>query len=114
MVHMHKREGSGNETSLDDMQSTTVQDASLPMPALIGCTGMVRRWKITCMYICMSYQTKQSYCFASATFLICVWVVIFHHSNTIHSQQIYTAIAIKSGRVMVWKAIMTVETAGLS
>ena len=38
----------------------------------------------------------------------------FHHSNTIHSQQIYTAIAIKGGRVMVWKAIMTVETAGLS
>ena len=59
MVHMHKREGSGNETSLDDMQSTTVQDASLPMPALIGCTGMVRRWKITaCIYACLTRQNR--------------------------------------------------------
>ena len=30
-----------------------------------------------------------------------------------YAQQIYGATAIKSGRVIAWKAIMTVETAGL-
>ena len=39
-----------------------------------------------------------------------------HYSSlakTMYAQQIYGATAIKSGRVIAWKAIMTVETAGL-
>ena len=39
--------------------------------------------------------------------------VIIHCSNAIHTWQIYRTKAIKSGHVIAWKAIMTVEAAGL-
>ena len=46
----------------------------------------------------------------------CRWGVIIHSSllaNTIYARQICRAMAIKSGYVIAWKAIMTVEAAGL-
>ena len=39
--------------------------------------------------------------------------VIIHHYQTLYAQQIYGAMAIKTGRVIAWKVIMTVEAAGL-
>ena len=42
--------------------------------------------------------------------------MIIHYSllaNAIYTQQIYGATAIKSGHVIAWKAIVTVEAAGL-
>ena len=46
----------------------------------------------------------------------CEQVVIIHYSllaNAICTRQVYGAMAIKSGCVTAWKAIMTVEAAGL-
>ena len=46
----------------------------------------------------------------------CGGTVIIHYSllaNAVYTRQIYGAMTIKSGRVIAWKAIMTVEAAGL-
>ena len=44
-----------------------------------------------------------------------VAVIIYYSllANATHAQQIYSATAIKSGRVMLWEAVMTFEAAGL-
>jgi len=41
-------------------------------------------------------------------------VIILLSANAIYTWQIYGPTTIKSGRVIVWKAIMTVEAAGLN
>ena len=40
--------------------------------------------------------------------------VIIHYSNAICTQHIYSTTAIKNGHIIVWKAIMTIEVAGVS
>ena len=63
------------------------------------------------------HETRQCrfIAFASAIYSICVWRGS-HCSlmaNAIHTCQIYSTTAIKSGCVMVWKVIMTSEMASL-
>ena len=71
--------------------------------ATVLCTG----WFCSYAYI-VSHQPL--------TRFACWRAVIIHYSlvaNAIYTQQIYGAMAIKSGRVIAWKVIMTVEAAGL-
>ena len=62
-------------------------------------------------YMCPHQGRQTTNSFASSTYSICVRAGS-HYSlltNAIHTQQIYGTTAIKRGRNIVWKAIITVE-----
>ena len=66
-------------------------------------------WRLEAFY--SLGQTNKIYCFTSPLCSICVWVDGNYSllANATTTLQIYSAMAIKSGCVIAWKAIMTVE-----
>ena len=69
-----------------------------------------------CHIIHRARQTRLIVSHQPLTRFACGRVVIIHYSllaKSIYAREIYGATAIKSGHVIAWKAIMTVEAAGL-
>ena len=69
-------------------------------------------WSIFIIVTTKHYVHAQQICGATAIHSICMQAGS-HYSNAIYTWQIYGAMAVKSGRVITWKAIMTAEAAGL-